>query len=108
MKLITAIIKPSKLDDVREALSTIRVEGMTVTEVKGFGRQKGAYGNLPRRRIHRGLSLQAEGRGGRAHRDGRSGRAVRPLRQDRRWQDIGLGSGARDAYPASETGPWAL
>ena len=40
MKLITAIIKPSKLDDVREALSTIRVEGMTVTEVKGFGRQK--------------------------------------------------------------------
>lgn len=41
MKLITAIIKPSKLEDVREALSAIRVEGMTVTEVKGFGRQKG-------------------------------------------------------------------
>ncbi len=41
MKLITAIIKPFKLDDVREALSEIGVHGMTVTEVKGFGRQKG-------------------------------------------------------------------
>lgn len=41
MKLITAIIKPFKLDDVREALSDIGVAGMTVTEVKGFGRQKG-------------------------------------------------------------------
>ena len=41
MKLITAIIKPFKLDDVREALSEIGVAGLTVTEVKGFGRQKG-------------------------------------------------------------------
>jgi len=41
MKLITAIIKPFKLDDVREALSTIGVQGITATEVKGFGRQKG-------------------------------------------------------------------
>ncbi len=41
MKLITAIIKPFKLDDVRDALSEIGIEGMTVTEVKGFGRQKG-------------------------------------------------------------------
>jgi nitrogen regulatory protein P-II 2 len=41
MKLITAIIKPFKLDDVREALSEISVQGITVTEVKGFGRQKG-------------------------------------------------------------------
>ncbi|HAR31335.1 MAG: P-II family nitrogen regulator [Pseudomonadales bacterium] len=41
MKLVTAIIKPFKLDDVREALSNIGVQGMTVTEVKGFGRQKG-------------------------------------------------------------------
>ena len=41
MKLISAIIKPFKLDDVREALSEIGVQGMTVTEVKGFGRQKG-------------------------------------------------------------------
>ncbi|MBC8271843.1 P-II family nitrogen regulator [Pseudomonadales bacterium] len=41
MKLVTAIIKPFKLDDVREALAEISVQGMTVTEVKGFGRQKG-------------------------------------------------------------------
>ena len=41
MKLVTAIVKPFKLDDVREALSEIGVQGVTVTEVKGFGRQKG-------------------------------------------------------------------
>jgi nitrogen regulatory protein PII len=41
MKLITAIVKPFKLDDVREALSDMGVSGVTVTEVKGFGRQKG-------------------------------------------------------------------
>ena len=41
MKLVTAIIKPFKLDDVRQALSDIGVQGITVTEVKGFGRQKG-------------------------------------------------------------------
>ena len=41
MKLITAILKPFKLDDVRESLSEIGVQGLTVTEVKGFGRQKG-------------------------------------------------------------------
>ncbi|MGH7995498.1 MAG: P-II family nitrogen regulator [Opitutaceae bacterium] len=41
MKLIVAIIKPFKLEDVKQALSEVQVEGMTVTEVKGFGRQKG-------------------------------------------------------------------
>lgn len=41
MKLITAIVKPFKLDDVRQALSDIGIQGLTVTEVKGFGRQKG-------------------------------------------------------------------
>lgn len=41
MKLVTAIIKPFKLDDVREALSEVGVKGITVTEVRGFGRQKG-------------------------------------------------------------------
>lgn len=41
MKLITAIIKPFKMDDVREALTDVGIPGMTVTEVKGFGRQKG-------------------------------------------------------------------
>ncbi len=41
MKLVTAVIKPFKLDDVREALSDVGITGLTVTEVKGFGRQKG-------------------------------------------------------------------
>ncbi len=41
MKMVTAIIKPFKLDDAREALSDIGIQGLTVTEVKGFGRQKG-------------------------------------------------------------------
>jgi len=41
MKMVTAIIKPFKLDDVREALAQVGVQGITVTEVKGFGRQKG-------------------------------------------------------------------
>lgn len=41
MKMITAIIKPFKLDDVREALSTIGISGLTITDVRGFGRQKG-------------------------------------------------------------------
>ncbi len=41
MKFITAVVKPFKLDEVREALTSIGVEGLTVTEVKGFGRQKG-------------------------------------------------------------------
>ncbi|WP_415899815.1 P-II family nitrogen regulator [Neptuniibacter sp. QD48_11] len=41
MKMVSAVIKPFKLDDVREALSEIGVQGITVTEVKGFGRQKG-------------------------------------------------------------------
>ena len=48
MKFILAVIKPSKLDEVREALTSLDVEGMTVSEVKGFGRQKG------HREIYRG------------------------------------------------------
>ena len=53
MKLITAIIKPFKLDEVREALSAIGVQGITVTEVKGFGRQKGPHRAVPGRRVCR-------------------------------------------------------
>ena len=51
MKKIEAIIKPFKLDDVREVLTEIGITGMTVSEVKGFGRQKRPYRNLSRRRI---------------------------------------------------------
>ena len=46
MKLIIAIVKPFKLDDVRNALSDIGVQGITVTEVKGFGRQRGSTGGM--------------------------------------------------------------
>ena len=54
MKLVTAIIKPFKLDDVREALSEISIQGMTVTEVKGFGRQKGQT------ELYRGTEYKAD------------------------------------------------
>ena len=53
MKLIIAIIKPFKLDAVRDALTAAGVQGLTVTEVKGYGRQKGHTEDLPRRRICR-------------------------------------------------------
>ena len=68
MKLITAIIKPFKLDEVREALSTLGVQGMTVTEVKGYGRQKGhkeiyrgaeyAVNSLPKVKIEVGVKTE--------------------------------------------------
>ena len=54
MKLVTAIIKPFKLDDVREALSEISIQWMTVTEVKGFGRQKGQT------ELYRGTEYKAD------------------------------------------------
>jgi nitrogen regulatory protein P-II len=49
MKLITAIVKPFKLDDVREALSAVGIQGLTVTEVKGFRAPERSYRTLPRR-----------------------------------------------------------
>lgn len=51
MKLVTAIIKPFKLDEVQSALTALGVQGMTVTEVKGFGPTKGTHGDLSRRRV---------------------------------------------------------
>ena len=94
MKLITAIIKPFKLDEVREALSAIGVQGLTVTEVKGFGRQKGhtelyrgaeyVVDFLPKTKIEAAVdddivdqAIVAIETGG-------------PHRQDRRWQDFCL------------------
>ncbi len=50
MKLVTVVIKPFKLEDVREALSSVGIQGLTVTEVKGFGRQKG-HAELCQRRM---------------------------------------------------------
>ena len=54
MKMITAIIKPFKLEDVKEALSSIGIEGMTVSEVKGFGRQRG------HKEVYRGTEYQVD------------------------------------------------
>lgn len=59
MKLVTVIIKPFKLEDVREALSSIGIQGLTVTEVKGFGRQKG-HAELYRGGIQRQLSAKVK------------------------------------------------
>jgi len=71
MKLVVAIIKPFKLEEVKEALSEVGIEGMTVTEVKGFGRQKGHTeiyrGNLPkpaRLEMARYLSYRSKKRSG--------------------------------------------
>jgi nitrogen regulatory protein P-II 2 len=72
MKLVTAIIKPFKLDDVRDALTAVGVHGMTVTEVKGYGRQKGhteiyrgaeyAVNFLPKIKIEVGIDDKMEDR----------------------------------------------
>ena len=51
MKLVTVVIKPFKLEDVREALSSMGIQGLTVTEVKGFGRQKGHRSSIAARNI---------------------------------------------------------
>ena len=60
MKKIEAIIKPFKLDDVREALSEIGITGMTVTEVKGFGAPEGAHRAVPGRGVRGGFPAQGE------------------------------------------------
>ena len=103
MKKIEAIIKPFKLDEVREALSEIGVTGLTVTEVKGFGRQKGhtelyrgaeyVVDFLPKVKVEVILA----GIAGRArHRVHRQGGAHR---QDRRRQDLRHGGRAGDSHP---------
>ena len=92
MKMVTAIVKPFKLDEVREALSGIGVQGITVTEVKGFGRQKGHT------ELYRGAEYvvdflpKVQDRGGRRRRArrprDRGDRGLGAHRQDRRRQDL--------------------
>jgi hypothetical protein len=103
MKLVTAIIKPFKLDEVREALSGIGVQGITVTEVKGFGRQKGhtelyrgaeyVVDFLPKVKIEAAVSDEL----GRARH--RSHRNRCPHRQDRRRQDLCVRPRTGDSHP---------
>ena len=64
MHMIAAIIQPHRLEDVREALSDINVQGLTVTEVKGFGRQKGHTELYRGGGVHCGLCEQDESRSG--------------------------------------------
>ncbi len=96
MKLVTAIIKPFKLDEVREALSAIGVQGITVTEVKGFGRQKGhtelyrgaeyVVDFLPKVKVEAAIKRRHPRPGD------RSDRKIGQYRQDRRRQDFCLRS----------------
>ncbi len=60
MKLVTVVIKPFKLEDVREALSSIGIQGLTVTEVKGFGRQKGHAETVSRRGVQREFPAESQ------------------------------------------------
>ena len=62
MKLLTAIIKPFKLEEVRSALTDVGLQGMTVTEVKGLRPTEGSHRNLSRRRIRRELPTENQGR----------------------------------------------
>ena len=62
MKIVEAILQPFKLNDVTEALMRIGVEGMTVTEVKGFGHQRGGAGTVQRQRVYVPLCAQGEDR----------------------------------------------
>ena len=103
MKLVTAIIKPFKLDEVREALSAIGVQGITVTEVKGFGRQKGhtelyrgaeyVVDFLPKVKIEAAVDDRIARAGDRGHRE------VARHRQDRRRQDLRLRTRAGHPHP---------
>ena len=103
MKFVTAIIKPFKLDEVREALSAIGVTGLTVTEVKGFGRQKGhtelyrgaeyVVDFLPKVKIE--VAIKAE----LLERVIEAIEKIGEYRQDRRRQDFCIQSGTGGAYP---------
>ena len=103
MKFVTAIIKPFKLDEVREALSAIGVQGITVTEVKGFGRQKGhtelyrgaeyVVDFLPKVKIEVAIKRRPARPGDRGDRE------VGEYRQDRRRQDLRLRSRAGHPHP---------
>ena len=71
VKLVVAIIKPFKLDDVKAAVQELGVQGLTITEVQGFGRQRGPHRGVPRRRVHDRLRAEGEARDPRRRRRSR-------------------------------------
>ncbi len=103
MKIVMAIIKPFKLDEVRDALTAVGVQGLTVTEVKGYGRQKGhteiyrgteyAVNFLPKVKIEVAVAREPGRQGRRGHHRGRQDRP------DRRRQDFRLRPRPRGAHP---------
>ncbi len=103
MKLVTAVIKPFRLDDVKEALEAAGVTGMTISEVQGFGRQKGhtevyrgaeyKVAFTPKIKVEVLVDDAAVHRGGGRHRQGG------PHRQDRRRQDLGHRRRSRHPHP---------
>ena len=90
MKLIKSIVRPNKVDDVKDALEKLNISGMTVTEVRGHGKQKGPYGHLPRQGIQRQPAAEDGGRGGR-RRLGSSTTRSRRSSQAARTGEIGDG-----------------
>ncbi len=107
MKIVMAIIKPFKLDEVRDALNAIGVHGLTVTEVKGYGRQKGhteiyrgaeyAVSFLPKLKIE--VAVAAEF----VEQDGRGHFRRRAHRPDRRRQDLRQPARSGDPHPHRRT-----
>ena len=112
MKMVMAIIKPFKLDDVREALAETGVQGITVTEVKGFGRQKGhtelyrgaeyVVDFLPKLKLEMAVARRPRRTRGRGDRESRQDR------QDRRRQDLRLRAGQVIRIRTGETDADAL
>ena len=103
MKKLEAIIKPFKLEEVKEALAELGIEGMTVTEVKGFGRQKGHTEIYRGQRVHGGFSAESEsgsGDGGRyGGESGKRGGWRSQDGQDRGWKSVRAPGGTRSAHP---------
>ena len=108
MKLITAIVKPFKLDDVKQALHEVGLAGMTVSEVRGLRTTARPHRGLPRRRVHRRLRAEGAhrdpGRGQRREADGRRDRRGRANRADRRREGVGHRLSRR--WSASAPGRW--
>ena len=95
MKLVTAIVKPFKLDEVKEALDRARLPGITITEVAGLRPSTRAHRGVPRRRVHGRVRPEGQHRGARRRRrraEGVADAIVRrgPHRQDRRRQGLDL------------------